>query len=215
MTRRSHDDAYATPGADRRRRMQSLGAVTLSGGRYEICRPDGQPVPFESYDAMPDERWIWELVEGRVLVAPPPSARKQLAAAHLHWELAVMAPASACVVTRPSRVRIAGAGSVLVPDVAVIRCEQLGHRYVDPLLVADIRSPPEAVDEAELRRRLFAQAGVPSYWLVATTGEPSLTALVLGADGCYVEAATATGAQTLEVSRPFPVRIVPASLLAG
>jgi Uma2 family endonuclease len=220
MTSRSSGDAdaVAAPGGDRRRRMLSLGGVTISGGRYEISRADGQPVSFESYDAMPDERWIWELVEGRVLVSPPPSARKQLAAAHLLWELAVTAPASACVVTRPTRVRIPAAGSVLVPGVAVIRCEQLGRRYVDPLLVADIRSPPEVADgaaAAELRGRLFAQAGVPSYWLVSTTEEPSLVALALGTDGSYVEVGMATGGQALELSRPFPVRIVPASLLAG
>jgi Uma2 family endonuclease len=215
MTHRPHHDALATPGADRRRRMQSLGAVTLSGGRYEIRRPGGEPVPFEAYDAVPDERWTWELANGRVLVSPPPSARQQHATAQLLWELAATAPASACVVTRPARVRIDALASVLVPDVAVIGCAQLGRRYVDPLLVADIRSPPEASDETHVRRQLFAAAGVPSYWLMALTAEPSVTALALGVDGFYVEVATATGGEALEVSQPFPVRIVPGSLLDG
>jgi Uma2 family endonuclease len=215
MTHPGNHDAIATPGADRRRRMQSLGTVMLTGGRYEVRRHDDQPVPFECYDAVPEERWTWELVEGRVLVTPPPSARRQLAARHLHWELAATAPAMACVITRPARVRIDADVSVLVPDVAVISCEQLGRRYVDPLLVADIRSPPEAAADGLTRRRLFAQAGVPAYWVVVTDDEPSLTVLRADADGCYTEVATAVGAQPLDVSRPFPVRIVPASLVAG
>jgi Putative restriction endonuclease len=214
MTHRFRD-SISTPGADRRSHMQSLGLVTLSGGRYEIRRPDGQPVPFESYDAVPDERWIWELVDGRVLVSPPPTARQELATRQLHWELAATAPASTCVVARPARVRVDAADSVLVPDVMVIDCAQLGRRYVDPLLVADIRSPPATASEAELRRRLFALAGVPSYWLAATSPQPSLTALALGVDGCYIEVATAVGDQPLEVSRPFPVRVVPKSLITG
>jgi Uma2 family endonuclease len=195
--------------------MQSLGTVTLSSGRYEIRRPDGAPVPFEAYDAVPDERWIWELTRGRVLVSPPPSARQQHAAAQLLWELAATAPASACVVTRPARVRIDAVASVLVPDVAVIGCAQLGRRYVDPLLVADIRSPPKAFDEATVRRQLFAAAGVPSYWIMALAAEPSVTVLMLGPDGSYAEVATARGGEALEVTQPFPVRIVPASLLEG
>jgi Uma2 family endonuclease len=215
MTHLPHHDALATPGAERRRRMQSLGTVTLSTGRYEIRRPDGEPVPFEAYDAVPDERWIWELTRGHVLVSPPPNARQQHVAAQLLWELAATVPASTCVVTRPARVRIDAFASVLVPNIAVIACEQLGRRYVDPLLVADIRSPPKAFDEANVRRQLFAAAGVPSYWLVALAAEPSVTVLTLGRDGFYEEVATAKGSQALEVSQPFPVRIVPASLLDG
>jgi len=195
--------------------MQSLGTVMLTGGRYEIRGYAGEAVPFESYDAIPEERWIWELLEGRVVVTPPPTTRRQLAARHLHWELAVSAPAMTCVITRPARIRIDAGASVLVPDVAIITCEQRGRRYVDPVLVADIRSPPEAVSDGETRRRLFALAGVRSYWVVVTNEEPSLTVLELTANGRYREVATAVGAQPLDVSVPFPVRILPASLLPG
>ena len=43
--------------------------------------------------------------------------------------------------------------------------------------------------------------------------EPAVTVLDLQ-DGAYVETARASGSEVVEPSRPFPVRLVPADLLA-
>ena len=50
-----------------------------------------------------------------------------------------------------------------------------------------------------------------SYWLI-DPDEPSIIVLELRG-GSYVEVARVSGAQSWEVTQPFPVRLVPAELL--
>ena len=52
---------------------------------------------------------------------------------------------------------------------------------------------------------IYAEAGVPSYWLVDPV-EPSLTVLTL-TGGLYVETARVSGTEPLTVQAPFPVTV--------
>jgi hypothetical protein len=64
--------------------------------------------------------------------------------------------------------------------------------------------------DLETRDR-FQAAGAASYWL-CDPDELSVTILEVR-NGEYVEVARAVGDEALEVTLPFPVRIVPSALL--
>jgi Uma2 family endonuclease len=59
---------------------------------------------------------------------------------------------------------------------------------------------------------LYEQAGVASYWIFDPAQE-ELTVLELDGDK-YVERAVVTGKDASEAELPFPVRVVPADLVA-
>ncbi|MGH9083535.1 MAG: Uma2 family endonuclease, partial [Acidimicrobiales bacterium] len=81
-----------------------------------------------------------------------------------------------------------------------------------PLLVVEIASTSTAVTDRTLKRAVYEEAGVPSYWLVDPV-EPSLTVLELGG-GAYREVATVRQDESFGATLPFPVSIMP-SVLVG
>jgi len=94
---------------------------------------------------------------------------------------------------------------LLIPDVTVARTADIGRRGLDgtALLVVEVRSPSTRHYDAAFKRAVYAEAGVPSYWL-ADPDAPSLTALELDG-GDYRETARLDGPGDLVLDRPFPV----------
>ena len=81
-----------------------------------------------------------------------------------------------------------------------------------PLLLAvEVLSPSTRAKDLLLKRGLYEDSGVTSYWTV-DPDEPSVTALELRA-GAYVEVGRAEGDDLLELALPFPVRLSPRALL--
>ena len=72
-------------------------------------------------------------------------------------------------------------------------------------------SPSTRAKDLVLKRALYEDSGIPSYWVVDPE-EPSLLVLELQ-DGRYVEIARAVGEDACAVTAPFPVSVSPASLL--
>ncbi|MGI8535822.1 MAG: Uma2 family endonuclease [Mycobacteriales bacterium] len=104
-------------------------------------------------------------------------------------------------------------GRLLQPDIVVVRREQLTGRKVVglPLLAVEVLSPSTRATDLTLKRHVFEQAGVPSYWLLDPE-DAELTVLEL-TDGAYREVAVARGTQPIVAERPFAVTVVPAQLL--
>ena len=166
----------------------------------------------DDLDRLPDDGLRYELVDGVLLVSSAPLVPHQLALAGLLFRLTAAAPAGLRVLPAPlditfSRTRL------LQPDIVVLRREQLGGRKVDgiPLLVVEVLSRSTAASDATLKRHVFQQAGVPSYWLLDPE-RPSLTVLEL-VGGAYHEICTVQGQEAFVAERPFPVTVVPAELL--
>jgi Protein of unknown function (DUF820). len=66
------------------------------------------------------------------------------------------------------------------------------------------RSSRRARADTIIKRREYADAGIPHYWIVDLEPQPSLTACEL-VDGEYRDAGPVTG--TFEAEKPFPVRL--------
>ena len=80
-----------------------------------------------------------------------------------------------------------------------------------PLLAVEVLSPSTRRHDLALKRQVYAEGGVASYW-VCDPDEPSVTALQL-LDGAYVQVAHAVGDERIEVTTPYAVTLVPTDLV--
>jgi len=178
---------------------------------YMTTMPVTRDWTVDDLDALPDDGLRYELVDGVLLVSPAPAFPHQVGLAALVHQLTLHAPAEFRVLPAPLDIRFSRTRQ-LQPDIVVIPRGELTPRVVDlPLLAVEVLSPSTRATDLTLKRHVFEQAGVPSYWLLDPQ-VPSLTVLEL-VDGAYAEVASAEGSATLTVERPFPVTLVPADLV--
>jgi Uma2 family endonuclease len=193
---------------------------------------------WDDLEALPEDGFRWELVDGQLLVTPSPRPRHQRAVARLLGLLTAACPRDLEVVLSPCDWKISPT-TVFVPDLMVVRKNQLD--LVEPftgtpLLVVEVRSPSTTATDQTLKRQQYELYGASAYWLVDpggpgtpgldpvgpaggdTTGGgaaprvPSLTVLRLE-NGAYVEAASVVGDESYEANFPFPVTVVAGRLV--
>ena len=160
----------------------------------------------------PDDGLRYELVDGVLLVSPAPTNRHQIAVGELYLLLRAACPPDVRVMLAPTDYQPTDRRSLL-PDLLVARRTDVGDDPVRaPLLLAvEVLSPSTRSVDLLLKRGVYAESGVASYWVV-DPAVPSVRALRLE-DGEYVDAGAAEGEQALELDEPFLVRIVPQDLL--
>jgi Uma2 family endonuclease len=166
------------------------------------ARPDGWTV--DDLDALPeDDPFRYELVDGALLVTPPPRPWHDDLGAQL---LIVLAAGL------PREYRAAMAPGVYFdqrnyrqPDVAVYRREAaLADRIWahDCLLVVETVSPSSVTNDTVTKPAQYAAAGIPHYWRVH---RDPLQLVVHALDGdAYREVARSGDA--VELVEPFPMR---------
>jgi Uma2 family endonuclease len=161
---------------------------------------------------LPDDGLQYELADGVLLVTPAPRPRHQRVLGNLYVELRAAVPARlevfmAPVDFQPTRFRS------LQPDLLVVRREDVGELNISrPLLLAvEVLSPSTRAKDLLLKRGLYEDSGVSSYWIVDPE-EPSVVVLELRS-GAYEQVGRAMGDEALEVAEPFPLTISPRLLL--
>ncbi|MGH9115628.1 MAG: Uma2 family endonuclease [Acidimicrobiales bacterium] len=165
---------------------------------------------------LPEDGQRYELVEGALLLNPPPTPRHQIASLWLAQTLQAGAPAG-LVVVEAVGVRIPE-GSVLVPDVLLAEREAAVENRSGVLdasvvhLVAEIVSPGSTSMDRLAKPALYARARIPSYWRVELDEGPALHAFRLDA-GTYEHVGTALPGKPISVGVPFTVTIDPAALV--
>ncbi|GAB2671223.1 Uma2 family endonuclease [Kribbella swartbergensis] len=163
-------------------------------------------------DALPDDGMRYELVDGVLLVTPAPLPIHQNAVVELTVTLRNHCPAEFKVFVAPLDFQPTPRRS-LQPDVLVCRRVDVGPKAIHrPLLLAvEVLSAATRSKDLILKRGLYEEAGVQSYWIVDPERE-ELTVLEL-VEGRYVQRAVVTGKEAFDAEIPFPVRIVPAELV--
>lgn len=170
-------------------------------------------------DRLPDEGRRVEILDGSLLVSPPPAVGHQGIAHRLaslldrscgeEWE-ALEGPGLL--------LRGEPAPRLVVPDVAVLRREAVWSgastvRPADVLLVVEIVSPSSQVMDRVTRPALYAEAGIPAYWRVEPDDPDGLSVVVSRLVGdAYAESATVRAGQGLRVGWPLVCDLVPADL---
>lgn len=171
-------------------------------------------VAFDEYIALPETTAPCEFVAGVAAVTPQPSPLHQMVLLALGRVLADAAPADLRVVGPVDWVLARAPLHVRQPDLAVITRAQVDAPRLEspPVLAVEILSPGSRERDLVVKARVYAEAGLPWYWVV-DPAEPAL--LVLRNDGgSFRRHARASGDRVLRLDEPFPVELRPAQLTA-
>ncbi len=170
----------------------------------------GRPLTYIDLEELPDDGNVYELSYGTLIVSPGPNTRHQMVATAIGaFLLAHKRPSQRVLVEaewmgQPDLVKR--------PDIQVADASLLEVQHVvgAPDLVVEVHSPSTKVLDLTEKRFVYAQAGIPSYWMVDPDAS-TLTVLELR-EGAYVEVAVVGADGSVEVSIPFPMTIEGAAI---
>jgi Uma2 family endonuclease len=176
-----------------------------------VLRHDGEWT-VDDLRALPDDGLQYELADGVLLVSPAPRPAHQRAVGRLHLALSAACPPELEVFLAPLDYQPTPQRS-LQPDLLVVDRSDVGETGIErPLLLAvEVLSPSTRTKDLILKRALYEDSGVGAMWAV-DLAEPSVTGWVLRA-GQWSDEQRAVGDEPFVATTPFPVRVVPASLL--
>jgi Uma2 family endonuclease len=181
----------------------------------------GRPFTVEDLDFMPDDGNVYELIDGVLIVSPPPGRRHQRALARLAELFDEVCPDDLAVLCPPYVVRSA-ADTELRPDLQVAwEVDIEGAVVLDaPELVIEVVDPRTTINDLNNKKAAYARMGVPHYWVLDPARPSMLTHELHG--NRYRQATRICAEEPFETAEPFPVRIVltellgrPGSSLAG
>jgi Uma2 family endonuclease len=176
-----------------------------------------RPLSVSDLDDTPDDGLRYELDDGVLVVSPAPMLIHQIVLHRLEMLLDAAAPEEYEVVGGPG-VEISDI-QYRIPDLVVLRAASIAitDRNVTrpPELAVEIASPSTAAYDRNRKKVVYAEFGIPAYWVVDPDSDrPSITAFGL-TGGSYAEVGRAAGEERFAGTTPFPVEIIPAELVAG
>jgi Uma2 family endonuclease len=163
----------------------------------------------DDLDALPEDGRRRELIDGVLIVSPPPTTLHQTLAGRLMNALAATCPAE-LYVTQGVEIRISRRRS-LTPDVLVVTAQAAARNPSHFLphevaLAVEIVSPGSQTMDRVTKPALFAQAGSPLYWRIETehgievhTGQLDPSAEVYRSTGSFTE--------VVKVDQPWEIRL--------
>ncbi|MEV4056665.1 Uma2 family endonuclease [Amycolatopsis sp. NPDC049688] len=183
--------------------------------RWEI--PD-HLLTIEEYAALGEtDTGFTELVEGRVVMSPSPSRKHNKAAYLLGRQLESQLPPDLDF-TPDIDVNLGLAprgepGFSRRPDLLITYREASArvdqeddmYRADEVVVVVEIVSPGSKRTDYQVKHDEYADAGIPHYWIIDTSGPISLVACHQAGEFGYMDAPAVTGTFTTDV--PFPVKL--------
>lgn len=165
---------------------------------------------YRDYAALPDDGRRYELHEGQLSVTPAPGTRHQIVSANIFEVLRrhVRAGGMGRVLYAPVDC-ILSDRTIVQPDIVYLAAEsptRMSERAIEgpPTLAIEILSPSTGHIDRRRKMRLYAEHGVPHYWLV-------------DGDARMIDAFTLTGAAyalAARLERSEPVALPPFTDLA-
>jgi Uma2 family endonuclease len=183
----------------------------------QFVPPADRPLTVADLDRTPDDGCRYELDDGVLVVSPAPVTIHQRVLHRLEFLLETACPRDFELLPGPGVVM--SEIQYRIPDLVVVRADtvDVADKNVTkpPELVIEIASPSTAHYDRGRKKVVYAEFGIPAYWIVVPNSEqPSLTAYSLTRD-TYAEVGRAVGEQRFATATPFPVEIVPAALVAA
>ena len=178
----------------------------------------GRSWTFDDLLNVVDDGFRYEIVDGSLLVTPPPGIGHQRIVAELVVALSLAAPPDLLVLPGAGVAKVQGQTNYFEPDVVVVDRDAApeGDNKLDPRFVRlaiEVVSPSSLTIDQVLKRDAYARMGLGNYWIVEPANR--ITAYELR-EGSYLQTAAMTGADArLEVDRPFPVVIHRSLLFPG
>lgn len=126
---------------------------------------------YAAYAALPDDGKRYEIVSGVLFLSPSPSIPHQRVVGRFFRYLShyVEDAGLGIVLEAPTDVELSPK-NVFQPDVFVILNAGLkkvkeSHVVGAPDLVVEVASPSTAIDDRNRKYHIYAQAGIPEYWI--------------------------------------------------
>ena len=176
---------------------------------------------YERWEQLPDDGNRYEVIDGVLYMTTAPSFFHQWIIGQL-WRF-VGHPAQeqglAYAVAAPIGVLMPGCNPVQ-PDFLLIRKERAAIIYDRrvhgvPDLIVEVLSPTNQAQDTELKRRAYARAGVPEYWMLRpATRDVLACAQPDPALGDYTQVRLVASGEEL-VAATLPLRVQVADLFAG
>ena len=171
------------------------------------------PMTRADLDRMPDDGYRHELIDGSLLVTPSPSWNHQDVAINLLIQLRQLCPPELYVMAAPFDMVLTD-DTVMIPDLLVARRDAFTKHDLPgpPLLAVEVLSPSTRRFDLMVKFSRLEAAGCAAYWVV-DPDTPSLIAWELQ-DGAYAQVGKVTGTESLRLTHPFEVTVVPSSLVS-
>lgn len=137
----------------------------------------------DDLDGLPDDGLHYELVDGSLLVSPPPPNRHNVAANELAFLLHAVLNSSWQILT-PGSIQF-DTRNVREPDLLVVRREGLRAAFARPedvLLAVEVMSPSSITNDRLAKPAQYAAAGIPHYWRLEREATPVLITHQLAGD---------------------------------
>ena len=186
-----------------------LGHMAIAAGTHF------GPWSEEDLLGLPDEARGYELLEGTLLVNPPPGGPHQLVTGELFSVLRSAAIPGLAVVEGMG-VRLPD-NTMFIPDILVATRTAVAANHsgiLDPrdvALAVEIVSPGSRIMDRLTKPAVYASVGITSFWRVELQEGPAIFAYRLE-QGRYIEVGVARPGERLVVNEPFAVSIDPADL---
>jgi Uma2 family endonuclease len=183
----------------------------------QLWPPADRPLTVADLDDTPDDGRRYELDDGVLVVSPAPMVIHQIVLSRLEVLLDGACPPEFMVVGGPG-IEMSET-QYRIPDLVVVRAGSVAitdrNLTRPPELAVEIASPSTAHYDRSRKMVVYAEFGIPAYWIVDPDPDrPSITAFGPTA-GSYAEVGRAAGEELFVSATPFPVEIVPAELVAG
>ncbi|RJQ87063.1 Uma2 family endonuclease [Amycolatopsis panacis] len=155
-----------------------------------------------------------ELVEGRLVFSPTPSARHNRAALELGVHLVEQAPSGYDVVfgvdldlllAAPGAPGFSRRPDLLVTTRPVVNRDEPVLRADEVPLVIEVASPDSRRTDHKTKHSEYAEAGIPFYWVLDLTQPISLVVCHQDGESRYRNGPAVTGVFT--TTEPFPCEI--------
>ena len=151
--------------------MGTTSTVEIQGER-RTWPPQGQWT-YEDYRQLPDDGYRYEVINGVLLMSPPPRTRHQDVCGELAFAMRMFTrnEQQGKVYEAPIEVILPGIATPVQPDILFIRTERLGivgSTRIEgaPDLIVEILSPGNWLTDRREKFRAYEAAGVQEYWIV-------------------------------------------------
>lgn len=157
---------------------------------------------------------LCDVVDGQPVVSPPPGLSHQRAVSRLLRMVIDACPDDHEVLPSPIDWLIWERPSLQVrqPDIVVVRRGLTTSALTEPpLLAIEILSPSSFERDTVTKRREYAQAGLPHYWIIDP--DTPQVAIYRLQSAALDMASHATGETPIQVAEPFTMTFKPSDLL--
>jgi Uma2 family endonuclease len=128
---------------------------------------------YEDYRRLPDDGWIYEVIEGELHMSPPPIPIHQENSGNLYVAFHNYAKKhdAGKVYDAPIEVILADWANPVQPDILFITKERLhivkrGRIEGAPDIIVEVLSPSNWLTDRREKFTIYAKAGVREYWIV-------------------------------------------------